>query len=210
MLSKMMMTTRADGNDRSGFQSRSFDGCSIREMEGSERQFNLSFSSEEPYERWYGTEILSHKDDAVDLTRLNSIGCVLYNHNRDRVIGKIIRAWVENGRGEAQIRFDDDEDSETIYQKVKNKTLRGVSVGYRVLDFEEVKPGKRSADGRFEGPCYIASRWVPMEVSIVSIPADGTVGVGRSDSGPQIKKGPSGLYYTERQLQINKNLFNRR
>ena len=43
---------------------------SIRAMEGegNERKFILSFSSEEPYERWWGTEVLDHSDGAVDLT----------------------------------------------------------------------------------------------------------------------------------------------
>ena len=64
---------------------------SIRALkgEGNERKFELSFSSEEPYERWWGTEILDHSDGAVDLTRLSEIGCLLFNHNRDAVIGKV-------------------------------------------------------------------------------------------------------------------------
>lgn len=71
----------------------------IRAEEGEGRKVTLSFSSEEPYERFFGPEILDHSEGAVDLSRLNSIGCVLYNHNRDKVIGKITRAWIENGRG---------------------------------------------------------------------------------------------------------------
>ena len=39
--------------------------------EGNERKFTLSFSSEEPYKRWWGNEILDHESGAVDLTRLN-------------------------------------------------------------------------------------------------------------------------------------------
>ena len=95
---------------------------SIRAMEGegNERKFILSFSSEEPYERWWGTEILDHSEGAVDLTRLNEIGVLLYNHNRDRVIGKVNRAWIENLRGMAEVEFDSDEDADLIYQKVKN------------------------------------------------------------------------------------------
>lgn len=87
-------------DERSGVQQRFLSDCSIRAMEGegNERKFILSFSSEEPYDRWFGTEILSHSEGAVDLERLNSIGCVLYNHNRDKVIGKIVRAWVEDNR----------------------------------------------------------------------------------------------------------------
>ena len=71
------------------------------EGEGNERKFILSFSSEEPYERWWGTEILDHSDGAVDLTRLNEIGVLLFNHDRNRVIGKVNRAWIEDLRGMA-------------------------------------------------------------------------------------------------------------
>ena len=139
------------------------------EGDGNERRFILSFSSEEPYTRWFGPEILDHTDGCVDLDRLNSIGCLLFNHKRDSVVGKITKAWIENGRGQAEVEFDDDEASEVIYQKVKSGTLKGVSVGYMVDSWEEVMPGKQSADGRFTGPCSIARKWAPYEISIVSV-----------------------------------------
>jgi len=172
------------------------------EGEGKERTFVLSFSSEEPYGRWFGTEILDHTEGCVDLSRLNEIGCVLYNHQRNAVVGKIDRAWLDNNRGYAEITFDDDAESETIYQKVKGGTLKGVSVGYMVDSWEEVMPGKTSADGRFTGPCSIARKWAPYEVSIVSVPADPTVGVGR-----EMSCDGADLSVYERQLQINKNLL---
>lgn len=200
-------------NDRSGTQQRFLSDCSIRAVEGAgnERKFMLSFSSEEPYERWWGTEILSHAEGAVDLTRLNAIGCVLFNHNRDKVIGRVLRAFIENGRGCAEIEFDDDADAEVIYQKVKSGTLKGVSVGYMVDVWEDVAANKKSGDGRFTGPCSIATKWTPYEISIVSVPADPTVGVGRSQEGQNVKTtGVSGFYYDEKQLQINYNSLNRR
>lgn len=213
MKTKVMMrrtaTEKKDARDeRSGAQQRFLPDCSIRGMEGkgNERKFILSFSSEEPYGRWFGTEILSHSEGAVDLDRLNSIGCVLYNHNRDKVIGKIVRTWVEDNRGYAEIEFDKDADSETVFQKVAGGTLKGVSVGYLVDVWEEVAAGKKSSDGRFAGPCSIATRWTPYEISIVSIPADPTVGVGRSAEDGTLK-GVSSLYVYERQLQINNNLL---
>ena len=213
----MMMTRAAEEadqkkkNERDGSLQRFLSDCSIRAMEGegNERKFILSFSSEEPYERWWGVEILSHSEGAMDLTRLNSIGCVLFNHNRDKVIGKVLRAWVENNRGNAEIEFDEDAESDVIYQKVKNETLKGVSVGYMVTNWETVAANKKSVDGRFTGPCDIATKWEPFEVSIVSIPADPTVGVGRSKEEPETEteeKGVSSFYYYEKQLQINQNL----
>ena len=202
-------------NDRDTGQ-RFLSDCSIRavEGEGNERKFILSFSSEEPYERYWGVEILSHAEGALDLTRLNTIGCVLYNHNRDKVLGKVLRAWVEDGRGYAEIEFDDDAEADVIYQKVKSGTLKGVSVGYRVSNWEEVAANKLSSDGRFTGPCEIAVKWEAYEISIVSVPADPTVGVGRShEEEPEAnepkaaEKGVSSFYYNEKQLQINQNLL---
>ncbi len=174
----------------------------IRALEGAEngRKFKLSFSSEEPYTRYWGVEILDHGEGCVDLTRLQEIGCVLFNHNRDAVIAKVNRVWIEENRGEAEIEFDTDEDAEKIYQKVKSGTLKGVSVGYVVDAWEEVLSNKESADGRFKGPCRIARKWTPYEISIVSVPADATVGVGR-----QMEKSSGLLGLYEKQLQINKN-----
>ena len=159
--------------------SRELSGGILRAANEEERTVELSFSSEEPYERWFGVEILDHSDGCVDLERLCSIGCVLFNHKRDEVIAKVLEAKCENGRCTAVIQFDKDEKSDVIYQKVKGGTLKGVSVGYLVSVWEEVAAGKTSSDGRFTGPCSIAKRWMPYEISIVSIPADPTVGVGR-------------------------------
>ncbi|MCD8204504.1 MAG: HK97 family phage prohead protease [Coprobacillus sp.] len=197
--------TRAKNDEKE--RTRELNG-SIRalEGEGNERKFEISFSSEEPYDRGWCIEILDHAEGAADLTRLNEIGVVLYNHNRDDVLGRINRAWIEDGRGKAEIEFDDDEMAETIYQKVKSGTLKGVSVGYIINSIEEVAAGKTSADGRFTGPCEIARTWEPLEVSIASVPADPTVGVGREYQAPEtdnhVKCAPS---ISARQLQININ-----
>jgi len=174
------------------------------EGEGNERKFELSFSSEEPYSRYFGSEVLDHSDGAVDLTRLNEIGVLLFNHKRDYVIGKVLDSRIDNNRGIATVEFDDDEESERICKKVKNGTLKGVSVGYRVDSWEEVMANKTSADGKYTGPAYIARKWQPYEISIVSVPADSTVGVGREME--QKEKGVSNTDVFERQLQINKNL----
>ena len=185
-----------------GSLERFLPSGAIRSVEGQERVVELSFSSEEPYSRWWGVEILDHTEGCMDLTRLNEIGCVLFNHKRDQVIGQVLKAWNENGRGMAQIRFDEDEASDVIYKKVQSGTLKGVSVGYNVDSWEEIMPGKKSADGRFIGPCEVAKKWTPFEISIVSVPADPTVGVGRSYG-----EGNRSMEYFERQLQLNKNRY---
>ena len=78
---------------------------SIRAVEGEERVVELSFSSEEPYSRWWGVEILDHTEGCMDLTRLNEIGCVLFNHKRDQVIGQVLKAWNENAKGNSPNTF---------------------------------------------------------------------------------------------------------
>lgn len=180
------------------------NGIRALDGEGNERKFILSFSSEEPYQRFWGLEILDHAKEAVNLGRIQEVGCLLFNHNRDAVIGKITRAWVEDDRGMAEVEFDTDEASELIYQKVKGGTLKGVSVGYQIDSLEEVLPGKQSADGRFTGPAEIARKWTPYEISIVSVPADPTVGVGR-DMGYQENINSRTTDWFIRQIQINKN-----
>ena len=150
------------------------------EGEGNENKVILSFSSETPYRRWFGPEILSHEEGAMNMERLKELGVVLFNHHTDEVVGKIAKVWIENERGMAEIEFDSDEKSQIIKNKVTSGTLKGVSVGYIVNLFEEVEANATSQDGKFEGPCSVARSWTPYEISIVSIPADPTVGVGRS------------------------------
>ena len=187
--------------------TRSMGQVMAREDRNQEtRRRTISFSSEEPYRRWFGMEILDHGENAVDLERLNSVGVLLFNHNTDKVVGKVIRAWVENHRGMAEVEFDTDDDAEKIFGKVRSGTLKTTSVRYSVDAWEEVVAGKQSADGRFTGPCQIARKWTPLEVSVVSVPADPTVGVGRSETGQTCA--PLSVY--ERQIQANKNLIDNR
>ena len=200
------MDSKAGEKRQKGKQlTRELLDTQIRAMEGegNERKFILSFSSEEPYERWWGREVLDHSDGCINLGRLKTIGCVLFNHNRDCVIGKICRVWVEKERGCAEIEFDSDEESEKIYQKVKSGTLKGVSVGYQVDIWEEVMPNKKSTDGRFTGPVDIAKKWTPYEISVVSVPADPTIGVGR-ELDSEAKGGNLTTLY-EWQIRINEN-----
>ncbi|MFY0521013.1 HK97 family phage prohead protease [Lysinibacillus sp. UGB7] len=179
----------------------------LRALDDDKRQVELSFSSEEAYERWWGMEILSHETSAVDLSRLNEIGCLLFNHNRDKVIGRIDSAWVRDNRAYALVTFDEDEESDVIYQKVKSKTLKAVSVGYTVSSWEEVAVGKASANGRHVGPCSVALKWQPYEISIVSVPADATVGVGRDMGNEEEQIEKADYSYYERQILLNKNLL---
>ena len=91
--------------------------------------------------------------------------------------------------------------SRTPEPRDKSRGTRSMGVD----SWEEVRAGATSADGRFTGPCSIARRWTPMEISIVSVPADATVGVGRSSESADTPD----LSAYERQIQINQNTFRR-
>lgn len=155
--------------------------------DGGNRSVKISFSSETPVRRfdwrsgeWYD-EILGHEDGNVDLTRLQNLGVALFNHDCNKVIGAVQEARLDAGhKCSAVISFDTDDFAETIFQKVQRGTLKGISIGYVINSFEEVKSGQKSSCGRFTGPCRIARSWTPLEVSVVSVPADMQVGVGRA------------------------------
>jgi hypothetical protein len=66
--------------------------------------------------------------------------------------------------------------------------IKGVSFGYSVSSWEEVKAGKTSVNGRFTGPAYIGIKWEPFEISIEPTPADPSVGVGRDIENEDIEK----------------------
>lgn len=168
-------------------QKRSVLGNYCREttidhVDTDSRTVELSFSSETPYGRWFGDEILCHDEECINLERFNNgLGTVLFNHDRDAVVGHIEKVWLEDNRGKALVRFDTDEQSETIFQKVQSGTLQGVSVGYAINRYEVLEDeDTKSTNGRFTGPAYVVTDWEPLEISIVSVPADPTVGVGRS------------------------------
>ena len=154
----------------------------IDQVDTDSRTVELSFSSETPYGRWFGDEILCHDEECINLERFNNgLGTVLFNHDRDAVVGHIEKVWLEDNRGKALVRFDTDEQSETIFQKVQSGTLQGVSVGYAIYRYEVLEDeDTKSTNGRFNGPAYVVTDWEPLEISIVSVPADPTVGVGRS------------------------------
>lgn len=198
------METRSKEKEKKQRLERTF-AITTRAVDEENRTVELSFSSEEPYQRWWGTEILDHSEGCVDLTRLQELGCVLFNHNRDKVIGKPLDVSIKDNRGIAKVQFDEDPESDIIYQKVKGGSLKGVSVGYGVDIWEDVAANKKSSDGRFTGPVSVAKKWIPYEISIVSVPADPTVGVGRS-ADKQNETGRT-LGYFSRQLQYNLNVY---
>ena len=174
----------------------------VREVDDENRKVHVSFSSEKPVERYFGAEILCHDKESVQLERLQEIGVSLFNHNRDVVIGipENVSLNETERRCHADLLFDDDEDGEKIFRKVKKGILRGISVGYSVECWEEVKAGATSSNGRFTGPAYVATKWTPLEISIVSVPADSDVGVNREFESINNTKS---VQSTEREIDMN-------
>ena len=158
-------------------------------VDDGKRETELAFSSEAPVERWFGAEVLLHGRNNVDLSRLRSVGSVIYGHNPyelKNIVGPIREVWLDekDRMGRARIGFDDDESGNLAMGKVKSKSLRGVSFGYiinkarRLMD--EKEEWTDTETGRtFRGPAVIATRWTPYEISLTPIPADKTVGIGR-------------------------------
>lgn len=136
------------------------------------RTVELTFSSEEPYERWWGTEVLDHSAGSIRLDRLNAGGALLMDHNTRDQIGVVERAWIEGRKGRAIVRFGRSSRAEEIFQDVKDGIRKLVSVGYRIHDLVL----ERETDGQ---GTYRATDWEPYEISLVAVPADPTVGVGR-------------------------------
>lgn len=160
---------------------RTSTDVNVEEVDEESREVTLSFVSEQPVGRWFGQEVLQIDENSMDLTRFkNGLGCLLFNHNRNIVLGKIIKAWSENQKGYAKVKFDTGEEEDKIFEKVKSKTLQGTSVGYNVLVWEKVSAGTKSTSGRVKGPAYVAVKWEPLEISITPVPADDSVGVGRN------------------------------
>jgi HK97 family phage major capsid protein len=138
------------------------------------RTVELAFSSEEPYERWFGIEVLSHDTGAIRLDRLKNGGAVLMDHNTRDQIGVVESVELGTDRvARATVRFGNSARAEEIFKDVIDGIRRHVSVGYMVHSWK-VDEGKGDAPSS-----YTALDWEPLEVSIVSVPADPTVGIGR-------------------------------
>ena len=131
----------------------------------------LSFSSTAPVRMAHGTEILSHAPGACDLTRMNRGAAVLFNHNANDPVGVVQSASIAGDKGRATVRFGKDARGEWAMGQVQDGILRNVSVTYAVSKYEK---------SRSNPDHMIATKWEPYELSLVTIPADTSVGVGRS------------------------------
>ena len=166
--------------DRSSLVFRATDAEMVDE---DDRRVRMSLSSEEPVERSFGMEVLRHSDDAVDLGRMNSGHApLLLDHDMTKQIGVVERTYLDQSarRLRAVVRFGKGALAREIYDDVKDGIRSNVSIGYQIREMEP----KNDRDGTVS-----VSAWVPYEASIVSVPADASVGVNRSATiQPVVKK----------------------
>jgi phage head maturation protease len=135
----------------------------------------VSFSSEEPVLRSYGWEVLDHSPGSIDFSRLKAAAPLLMDHDTTSQIGVVDHAELDatRRRGKALLRFSAAERAQTTKQDMLDGIRPSISVGYEVIDVRQ--EGVRDGE-----PVYRVTRWRPYEISSVSVPADFTVGVGRS------------------------------
>ncbi|MFA3970033.1 phage major capsid protein [Escherichia coli] len=157
-------------------------GGVINEGHSDQYEFEIAFSSEQPYQRQFWDEqnqemvvldeILVHTPEAVDLSRLNNNAPLLFNHNFDNHIGVVCNARIDADKvGRATVRFSK---HGTLANDIRNKVIEGtmekISVGYDIKEYHiDYAKGQ-----------LIVTKWIPHEISWVSVPADDSVGLNRS------------------------------
>ncbi|MEQ8228607.1 MAG: Mu-like prophage major head subunit gpT family protein [Rhodospirillales bacterium] len=134
-------------------------------------------------------ERLSMDPRHVDMRRLQNGNAPVLNGHRngkaEDVIGIVVNARVEHGQGIATVRFSERADVEPIWRDIVAGIIRNVSVGYQVHEYKE----SRGDNGE---TVLTATRWEPMEISVVPVPADassfirsldtaGTASLGNAD-----------------------------
>ena len=163
---------------KTGIVKQKFDrdfALDNKALDEENRTVEIAFSSEEPYERAFGSEVLDHDPQSLRLGRLDNGAAVLVNHDSDDQIGVVESARVDDDRrGRAVIRFSKSKRGQEIFQDVIDGIRSLVSVGYRIHKYDVTE-----REG--ESDLVRVTDWEPYELSLVSIPADPSVGVGRSE-----------------------------
>lgn len=160
-----------DRTAREDMKTRAMDG-SAKVIDEDMRTVRMAISSEEPVGRSFGDEILDHSETSIDLEFARSGRMpLLLDHDPRQQIGVIENVDLDGDsrRLRGTVRFGKSALAKEVFDDVKDGIRSNVSVGYAVNKMD-----------REDKDRYRVSSWSPMEVSVVSIPADRTVGVGRS------------------------------
>ena len=154
------------------------DGSDDGDDEPDEDRFDMSFSSEAPVPRWFGDEILDHSADCIDMSRASNGLAYLVDHDTGQQVGLIEDFRVENGKTRGTVRFSRSQRAQEIKRDVADKIRPFTSIGYRVNEMALEKEEK--SDSGDTHRTYRVTKWTPMEGSTVAVPADTSVGAGRS------------------------------
>lgn len=145
----------------------------VREINVDARTIDVAFCSEQPVSRiiddqlYY--EILLCGEENVDLRRLNNKGAVLFNHDRDKLLGAVVEAHMDADRvGRATLKISNVGLGNTMWGMIQEGILSHISIGYNIYDY------------RMEGNNIIVTNFEIYEISLVTVPADETVGIGRA------------------------------
>lgn len=169
----MEMTVDVADDRKAGERMTRADAMEARVESVDDRRVSMSISSEMPVGRSYGEEVLDHNPQSIDLSFLNSGRApLLLDHDPERQIGVIESVSLDGSARKlrATVRFGKSALASEVYGDVADLIRGNVSIGYSIAKMVKENDGKT----------YRATNWRPVEVSIVSIPADVSVGVGRS------------------------------
>lgn len=140
------------------------------------RTIEVAFATETPVSRelegelYY--EILLCDENSVDRTRINNKGAVLFNHDRDKLLGVVESTTIGADRVcRATLRISNVGLGNTMWSMIQEGILSHVSVGYNIYDYR-IEAGNN----------IVVTRWEPSEISLVTVPADIHAGIGRSDT----------------------------
>lgn len=138
------------------------------------RTIDVAFCSESPVEREINGEIYNEvlvcTSQSVDLRRLNNNGAVLFNHNRDDLIGAVVSARIDPDRvGRATLRISNTASDE--WEMIQEGVLVHISIGYNINNY------------RIDGNTIYVTDFEIYEVSLVTVPADTNAMIGRSLTG---------------------------
>jgi HK97 family phage major capsid protein/HK97 family phage prohead protease len=140
--------------------------------EGDDRRVVFPFASEMPVERYFGMEVLSMDESAMDLSRLNDGAPLLFQHDSDKIVGVVERAYIKDKRGYAEVKMANNDLGREMQELIKDGILRNVSFGYKINAME--------TDNSTNPVTYRATSYQPFEISLVTVPADQSVGIGRT------------------------------
>lgn len=139
----------------------------------------ICISSEEPYPRWFGNEILGHEKDEINREYIDAgLFGFCDSHDTRRLIGIVEDVTIDaDKKMRGMVRFGAHPDASWLKSDILSGVRKGISVGYRVDHMTLVEADEENWDYT-----YRVDRWTPMEASTVAVPADPTVGAGRDAS----------------------------